>query len=86
MSKNLKEVTFITNSICSHGCGHEFLKPNVPLGTKYRIDPKTAKMGRLKCGGCKKETRVTLVRAIRDGGRWGWLAAEIFDDADLIAT
>ncbi len=71
-------VTYVKRSLCL--CGFPVLADEIQIGTKYTIDQNRRLPVTLVCGGCRKHIKVDGVWVeSRNGGRAGYLPAEIFD-------
>lgn len=76
------KATLIKLSICP--CGHPLLKPGIPIGTEYEINPAILAECLFVCGGCKRKQEVVCVFVLNHtGGMPGYLPACAFDLKDF---
>lgn len=68
--------TFVKTSLCI--CGETILRDEIPLGKRYQV-LSMGEEGKLVCGGCGKETKVTLCAVVDECNNAGVMPLEIFD-------
>ena len=73
------DAKLISRVICA--CGNAAIYESIPLGTIYKVDPRSAFRLRTQCGGCKKIKEIVGIFAdARDAsGKGGYMPIELFE-------